>query len=85
MHNELGNMIYSNLKSEIAQNTTLNQDIDSSLTNPLPLDAADLLLYRGEKYKEKRLKLKEEVQQKQKEECTFKPKINSKILKPSQM
>ena len=37
------------------------------------IDAVDLLIYRGEKYKQNRLKLKQEVGEKEVKGCTFKP------------
>jgi len=52
-----------------------NESSDSKIQT---LDATDLLIYRGEKYKENRLKLKEKLSQKEYVECTFKPELNSR-------
>lgn len=45
--------------------------------------AVDLLIYRGEKYKENRLKKKQELGEKEYDQCTFKPELNpkSKIIR----
>mmetsp|Transcript_18529 Transcript_18529/g.21284 ORF Transcript_18529/g.21284 Transcript_18529/m.21284 type:complete len:85 (+) Transcript_18529:31-285(+) len=61
MSQTLGNMIYNNLKQEISLNHSKADGLSFSADHSQGLDVADLLLYRGEKYKENRLKLKEEL------------------------
>lgn len=74
---ELGNIVYKNLKEEIASS---HPNPNASTNISQALEAADLLLYRGEKYKENRLKLKKEVSQKEIEKCTFKPTMYAKSI-----
>ncbi|CAI2367965.1 unnamed protein product [Moneuplotes crassus] len=68
---ELGESIYHNLEKEM-HNSQLSHSQNSTCR------AVDLLIYRGEKYKENRLKMKQQVSQKEYTECTFKPEINPK-------
>lgn len=75
---ELGNFIYNNLKQEISINQSKIDKVNASEEQSSNLEAADLLLYRGEKYKENRLKLKEELSKKEFDECTFKPTLFAK-------
>lgn len=75
---ELGNTIYNNLKQEISINQSRVDKFNASEEQSSNLEAADLLLYRGEKYKENRLKLKEELSKKEFDECTFKPTLYTK-------
>jgi hypothetical protein len=74
---ELGNIVYKNLKQEI---TSSHYNLETSSNVSQALEAADLLLYRGEKYKENRLKLKEEISLKEIEKCTFKPTMLAKSI-----
>ena len=57
-------MIYKNLKQEIVLNKTRSDDPSFSIESNQKLDVTDLLLYRGEKYKENRTKLIEQSDQK---------------------
>ena len=77
-------MIYKNLKQEIVLNKTRSDDPSFSIESNQKLDVTDLLLYRGEKYKENRTKLIEQSDQKKVKEWTFKPKLitNKKISNP---
>ena len=63
------------------QNNTVENHMDNSQNSTdlsKTIDTADLLLYRGEKYKQNRLKLKEEIGKTEDHECTFKPKLLAK-------
>lgn len=59
----LSNMIYRNLKQEIVLNKTKSEDPSFSIESSQKLDVTDLLLYRGEKYKENKSKLIEQSEQ----------------------
>ena len=79
----LGSIIYDNLKNEFRSaqkfnvgSTTENDESSTELSKTI--NTVDLLLYRGEKYKQNRLKLKEELGKTKYDECTFKPKLYTK-------
>lgn len=78
MNKQLGKLIYNTLKQEISANNSVNTSAGQMADN---LDAADLLIYRGEKYKENKLKLKEKLSQKEFEQCTFKPEVNQRSVR----
>lgn len=82
MSKELGKMIYNTLKQEISANNSKTNSANISASQMVDsLDAADLLIYRGEKYKENKLKLKEKLSQKEFEHCTFQPEVNQRPVK----
>ena len=66
-------------KNNIVGNATENDQPSTALSKTI--NTADLLLYRGEKYKQNRLKLKEERGKTEYDECTFKPKLYTKNYK----
>jgi hypothetical protein len=72
--------MYNTLKQEISTNNSKFDSINISAGMAENLDAADLLIYRGEKYKENKLKLKEKLSHKEFEQCTFKPELNQRSI-----